>query len=126
MHVYSKFIMTTLVGSRKNHLSVVHLGQNKPLPVRATQGTAMCCLSGELWVTQEGDEQDYIVQSGYRYCCSQDGLVVVNALNGPSTALVYWTERRHDLDFARNQVCITSSVDADSLSAMGFLGCFCL
>ena len=106
MHANSGFIMNTIWSSRKNHSSVIHFGQNKPVPLRATRGTAVGCLSGELWVTQEGDQRDYIVPSGYRYCCSQDGLVVVNALNGPSTALVYWSQPEQDSDFARNQVCI--------------------
>ena len=50
----------------------------------------MCCLSGELWVTHEGDSRDYIVPRGYRYCSSEDSLIVAaNSLGGPSTVLVY-------------------------------------
>jgi hypothetical protein len=50
----------------------------------------VCCLSGELWVTHEGDSRDYIVPRGYRYCSSEDSLIVAaNSLGGPSTVLVY-------------------------------------
>ena len=104
MHALDTFIMDNTLSSYKARLCLLQLGQNEPKPVRALRGTVVCCLSGELWVTHEGDSRDYIVPRGRRYCSSQDGLIVANSLGGPSTALVYWTDPERCPEFATNGV----------------------
>ena len=104
MHALDTFIMDNTLTSYKARVSLLQLGQNEPMPVRALRGTVVCCLSGELWVTHEGDSRDYIVPRGRRYCSSEDGLIVANSLGGPSTALVYWTDPERCPAFATNGV----------------------
>jgi hypothetical protein len=91
---------------RNKPLSLLQLGQNKTASVSARRGTVVGCLSGELWVTQAGDRRDYIVASGYRYRCSEDGLIVVNSVRGLSNALVYWSNPDRSADVAGNPVQI--------------------
>ena len=104
MHAPDTFIIDNTLTSYKAHLPLLQLGQNEPMPVRARRGMVVCCLSGELWVTHEGDSRDYIVPRGHRYCCSEDSLIVANSLDGPSTALVYWTDPERCPEFATNGV----------------------
>jgi len=96
--------MDNTLTSYKAGLYLLQLGRNEPMPVRALRGTVVCCLSGELWVTHEGDSRDYIVPRGRRYCSSEDGLIVANSLGGPSTVLVYWTDPQRCPEFATNGV----------------------
>lgn len=96
--------MDNTLTSYKARSCLLQLGQNEPMPVRARRGTVVCCLSGELWVTHEGDSRDYIVPRGHRYCSSEDRLIVANSLDGPSTALVYWTDPERWPEFATNGV----------------------
>lgn len=43
-------------------------------------GDAIVCTSGILWVTQEGDPEDYLLQDGDAFVANCQGLVVVQAL----------------------------------------------
>lgn len=101
--------MNTPRALHRNDLFLRQLGENAPVALRATRGTVVSCLSGELWVTQEGDPHDYIVRRGYRYCCSADGVIVVNSLNGPGTALVYWIHPDACPQFNRNSVHVDAA-----------------
>ena len=44
------------------------------------RGDVITCLSGRLWVTQEGDMKDYIVEPGRAFWVTKAGTVVVQAL----------------------------------------------
>jgi hypothetical protein len=44
------------------------------------RGDAIAVTQGILWVTQEGDPQDYVLSKGERFVASRPGLVVVEAL----------------------------------------------
>jgi len=48
------------------------------------RGDAILVTQGTLWVTQEGDPQDYIVQEGERFVANRHGSVVVEALTDAS------------------------------------------
>jgi hypothetical protein len=45
------------------------------------RGDVISCLNGTLWVTQEGDLKDYIVESGRSFWVTRPGPVVVQALD---------------------------------------------
>ena len=55
-------------------LSVHHLDGD-------SRGTEIYCLQGILWVTQQGDGQDYILGSGDRFVVSRSGRVVIEAVS---------------------------------------------
>jgi len=43
-------------------------------------GDAIVCTCGILWVTQEGDPEDYVLQKGSAFVANRQGVVVVQAL----------------------------------------------
>jgi hypothetical protein len=45
------------------------------------RGDVINCLSGSLWVTQEGDLKDYVLESGKSFWVTKPGSVVVQALD---------------------------------------------
>jgi hypothetical protein len=47
-------------------------------------GTEIRCLEGVLWITQEGDLTDYIVNCGEKFVVDRKGKVVLQGLNMPS------------------------------------------
>lgn len=55
-------------------LSVHHLDGD-------ARGTEIACLQGILWVTQQDDGQDYILNSGDRMVISRRGRVVIEAIS---------------------------------------------
>ena len=42
-------------------------------------GDAILCIRGNLWITQAGDPQDYLLAQGQKFVASRRGLVVVQA-----------------------------------------------
>jgi hypothetical protein len=44
------------------------------------RGDRISCLNGSLWVTQEGDLKDYLLDSGQNFWVTRPGTVVVQAL----------------------------------------------
>jgi hypothetical protein len=44
------------------------------------RGDAILVTQGILWVTQEGDPQDYVLSAGERFVANRHGAVVVEAL----------------------------------------------
>ena len=47
-------------------------------------GVWVRCISGLLWVTQEGDARDYILPGGLMFHTSAKGLIVVRSMEGAS------------------------------------------
>ena len=43
-------------------------------------GDAIVCNSGILWVTQEGDPEDYLLKKGEQFVANRHGVVVVEAM----------------------------------------------
>lgn len=48
------------------------------------RGDAIVVTQGTLWVTQEGDPQDYVLSEGERFIAHRHGAVVVEALTDAS------------------------------------------
>jgi hypothetical protein len=51
------------------------------------------CQDGTVWITQEGDHRDIILQAGEQYRIEKQGLVIVQAI-GRATILVYGIQRQ--------------------------------
>jgi hypothetical protein len=44
-------------------------------------GDVISCTLGTLWITQDGDMKDYIVEAGRSFWVTRPGMVIVQALN---------------------------------------------
>lgn len=44
------------------------------------RGDLISCISGSLWITQEGDLKDYVLDGGQNFWVTRPGTVVVQAL----------------------------------------------
>lgn len=45
------------------------------------RGDVISCLSGTLWITQEGDMKDYILETGKDFWVTKPGAIVIQALD---------------------------------------------
>jgi len=45
------------------------------------RGDVISCLNGTLWITQEGDLKDYVLETGRDFWVTKPGTVVVQALD---------------------------------------------
>lgn len=65
-----------------NMLTDISLAKYKTWTIDGNRrGDVISCLSGTLWVTQEGDLKDYIVESGRSFWVTRPGTVIVQALD---------------------------------------------
>ena len=58
------------------------------LDIRNGQGLAVRCLSGSLWITQDGDSDDVVLTAGQCFVLDRRGLALVSAPVGPATLVV--------------------------------------
>ncbi len=65
------------------------LGAGDTHSVVGSRGTVVHCLSGRLWVTQEGDPRDYVVPAGAHFCASGHGRIVAGAVADNTRIAVY-------------------------------------
>jgi hypothetical protein len=68
----------TAVDTESNR-NVRDLGRRQTLPVYGAEGKEIVCISGELWITQEGDTRDIILGPGQAFNVDRPGLVLVHA-----------------------------------------------
>jgi hypothetical protein len=61
------------------HYAGIQLDAKGFLTLRAARGTQVLCLEGELWVTQDGDREDYLVRPGETLAIATDGPAIVQA-----------------------------------------------
>jgi hypothetical protein len=73
-----------MINTRQN----VHTQTEITLPKYTTwsiegnrHGDVISCKSGILWITQEGDMRDYIIEAGRNFWVTRPGTVVVQALD---------------------------------------------
>lgn len=51
------------------------------------RGTSMHCLSGSVWVTQDGDPRDIVLAAGDSFTLDRDGVAIVYATDDAALAL---------------------------------------
>ena len=64
------------------------LARYAALPLEQARGARVRSMRGMLWITQEGDPEDHIVNAGEDFYVSRGGTTLVAALDGPATVLV--------------------------------------
>jgi len=63
----------------ESNRNVCDLGSRQTLPVYSAEGKEIVCISGELWITQEGDTRDIILGPGQTFTVDRPGLTLVHA-----------------------------------------------
>jgi len=65
-----------------------HLRTREVLNIRHGRGLAVRCLAGALWITQDGDTDDVVLEAGECFVLDRAGLALVSAPLAPATVLV--------------------------------------
>ena len=60
----------------------VKLGPNQTLKVVDGEGTTVCAVEGSVWITEENQPKDIVLERGACYRLRARGLALVNALGG--------------------------------------------
>ena len=60
----------------------VKLGPNQTLKVVDAAGSTVCALEGSVWITEENDAKDIVLERGGCYRLRQRGVAIVNSLGG--------------------------------------------
>jgi hypothetical protein len=68
--------------------SSFNLSRDGVVLIRKAAGARVVCLSGALWLTQEGREEDVILGPGESFRVSSEGLTLVTALRGSELRVV--------------------------------------
>jgi hypothetical protein len=55
------------------------IGSTKPERLALRPGMSIVCLDGRLWVTQEGDAVDHILEAGERFEVASHGALIISA-----------------------------------------------
>lgn len=79
--------MNSISSVRKQPSRLLEIDQTGPLSVHAPLGSAVHCITGRVWLTQEGLSDDIELAAGEKFVARQKGLIVMNAICG--AALVY-------------------------------------
>jgi hypothetical protein len=60
----------------------VKLAPNQTLRVVDGEGTTVCALEGAVWITEENQPRDIVLQQGACYRLRERGIAILNSLNG--------------------------------------------
>jgi hypothetical protein len=93
-------------------LATTHLKRGQLLRLDDAAGTLVLCLGGTLWLTQQGDRRDIVLEAGGEARIEHDGVSIVSAL---SDADLVWSRdsvprdlRPHDADGPHAGVRLTA------------------
>jgi hypothetical protein len=77
-------------GSMSPQVSYIprQLRAREVLDIRDGQGLVVRCLAGALWITQDGDTDDVVVNAGQCFELDRRGLALVSAPIAPATLVV--------------------------------------
>src|ERR1700693_718285 len=62
--------------------SSFNLARDGVMVLREAAGVRVVCLSGAVWLTQEGREEDVILNAGEKFRIANRGLTLITALRG--------------------------------------------
>lgn len=63
-------------------LRCIRLATGRSLRVRDAAGRTVTCCAGTVWITQEGDARDIVLQAGQSFTLDRPGLTLISALQG--------------------------------------------
>ena len=59
---------------------IIHLEADHILPLREAKGGRITCVSGALWITQDGDPNDVVLEPGASHEVTRRGTVLLQAM----------------------------------------------
>ena len=62
----------------------LRLDQGQILKVRDSMGSTVCALEGAVWITEDHQLKDIVLEEGQCYRLQNPGLAIVHALSGPA------------------------------------------
>ena len=63
----------------------VRLNANQTLRLREAAGSTVCALEGSVWITEENQPRDIVLEKGACYRLRHAGVALVNALGGEAS-----------------------------------------
>ena len=66
---------------------VIELEPHSVLPVREARGARLQCIDGAVWITEEGNPHDVVLEHGEAHALADDGRTVVQAMGAARIAL---------------------------------------
>ena len=60
----------------------VKLAPNQTLRLRDSAGSTVCAVEGSVWITEENQPRDIVLEAGNCYRLRNAGLALINALGG--------------------------------------------
>lgn len=63
----------------------VRLGPNQTLKVLDGAGSTVCAVEGSVWITEENQARDIVLEAGACYQLQHEGVAVVNSLAGEAS-----------------------------------------
>lgn len=66
----------------------IYLKARELLPIRNGIGIEVKSLRGDLWITQDSDPEDRIVEAGQSFVIDRSGVTLVTALLGPAVLVL--------------------------------------
>jgi hypothetical protein len=70
------------LGSVISERSALRLGPNQTLRVVNGAGSTVCAVEGSVWITEENQPTDIVLEGGASYRLREKGLALINALGG--------------------------------------------
>jgi uncharacterized protein YjiS (DUF1127 family) len=69
-------------------IGVVQLARGEPLRVQNPRGRHLSVVDGSVWITQQGDARDPVLEAGETFRFDRDGLALVTPLGGPAQVVL--------------------------------------
>jgi hypothetical protein len=66
----------------------VQLGPNQTLKVVDGAGSTLCAVDGALWITEENQAQDIVLEPGHCYRLRHPGTALINSLGGEAAVML--------------------------------------
>ena len=63
----------------------VRLAPNQTLRVVDGAGSTVCAVEGTVWITEENDPRDIVLEAGHCYRLKHEGVALLNSLSGEAS-----------------------------------------
>lgn len=69
-------------------IGVIRLERSRPLRLQRANGRRLSVVSGTVWITQQGDPRDPVLEAGETFRFDDDGLALVTPLGGAAQVVL--------------------------------------